>query len=825
VNGLLQLGIVLTAIDKMSGVITGATDKAAQGFARLQQTVSQVSAKMTEMGTKASLMGDGIMNGLQKPITAFANLDEASTNLRVAMLDNLGRIPPQFAEINRQAVELGNLLPGTTADFVNNAQALIEKGASLSSVVNGGLKAAAYLGVILKIPQAEAGALTAKFRETFGLAENELVKMADLTQRAKFSFGLAPEEIKYAAQYLGGTLNTLKLAGAENAKMVLAMQGLASQHGVEGSVFGTNFATMLTQTAMLEDKLGRNSKIMKEVNADLRHAGINMQFFDQAGNFVGLEKMVGELEKLNSLSQLDKLQVMTKLFGSEGTRVASILSDAGVAGLREAMALMDKQASIQQRIAEVNTSARNTWEALTGTVENFWAAVGGPMVTSLYPYMQAVNEFVGGPMMAWVDRNKDLVKWLGLAALAVGGLLVVLGGVGIVAGAVGSGVSALLGVFSAVAGGVGMLGRALAWLGPILGRTLLTAFLAAAKGAWAFTTALLANPITWIIAAVIALGVGIYMLVKHWDTVKAATQRFWDYLKTVAGSIGTALSSAITGGMAAIQSGVSRAVSAVAQVGGRLLSVFTSLPARMFQAGVGIIEQLWQGMMSAAGKLLDGVKGIAEKVRSYWPFSPAKAGPLRDLHRVRLIETIAEGVDAGPLVKAMTAAAGAGMAPVNKATVAAKATSLMGDAKWQDPRLQAILGKHGGMAAKATSLMGDSKWQDPRLQAILRKHGGMADPMPPTARALPRNLGRTVPVGGASAAPTPAPRPAAPAAASGRGGRGPGGGGGVTVNYSPTVTVQGPGGKDGLMAALKRHEHELVRLIEQVVARNARRAY
>ena len=796
-NGLLQLGIVLTAIDKMSGVITGATDKAAQGFARLQQTVSQVSAKMTEMGTKASLMGHGIVNALQTPVAAFADLDEASTNLRVAMMDNLGRIPPQFAEINRQAVELGNVLPGTTADFVNNAQALLEKGASLSSVINGGLKAASYLGVILKIPQAEAGALTAKFRETFGLAEDELVKMADLTQRAKFSFGLAPDEIKYAAQYLGGTLNTLKLAGAENAKMVLAMQGLASQRGIEGSVFGTNFSMMLTQTAMLKDKLGRNSKIMKEVNSDLRHAGINLQFFDQAGNFVGLEKMVSELEKLNVLSQQDKLKVMTKLFQGEGARVASVLSDVGVAGLREAMALMDKQASIQQRIDETNKSARNTWEALTGTIENFWAAVGGPMVTALYPYMQAVNEFVGGPLMEWAERNKDLVKWLGLAALAVGGFLVVLGGVGIVAGAIASGFSVVCGVFAVVGGAI----AALTW--PV-----------------ALVIGVLAAAATWIIANwshVQALFKGFWLGFQSglqpvmplfrqvgqaigWVGEKVG--QLWNWFMGLLGPVEASTGKAASFGVA-VGRAVGGIISWVVQANKAIfefiampvkaVAAFVSAAHEMYKAGGSFIDMLWAGMKAAASKLYEGVKEIAATVRSFWPFSPAKAGPLRDLHRVRIIETIAEGVNAGPLVKAMTAAAGAGMAPVNKATVAAKATSLMGDAKWQDPR----------------------------LQAILRRHGGMADPTPPAARAMPRNLGRTVPVGGAPAA--PAPRPAAGAAASGRGRPGQGGGGGVTVNY--TVNVKGGTDKDGLMAALKQHEHELVRLIEQVMARNARRAY
>ena len=73
------------------------------------------------------------------------------------------------------------------------------------------------------------------------------------------------------------------------------------------------------------------------------------------------------------------------------------------------------------------------------------------------------------------------------------------------------------------------LGRISAIVAPLLGKALLTAFLAAAKGAWALAVALAANPITWIIAGIIALGVAIYLLVKHWDVVKVATQQFWSW--------------------------------------------------------------------------------------------------------------------------------------------------------------------------------------------------------------------------------------------------------------------------------------------------------
>ena len=70
-------------------------------------------------------------------------------------------------------------------------------------------------------------------------------------------------------------------------------------------------------------------------------------------------------------------------------------------------------------------------------------------------------------------------------------------------------------------------------------------------------------------------------------------------------------------------------------------------------------------------------------------------------------------------------------------------------------------------------------------------------------------------------APKPAPR-LAPSAAAQSGAAAP-----VTVHFAPQITVQGGSGssKDDIMAALKKHEHELVQLIEQAMARNARRQY
>jgi len=633
VDNLLQIGIVLTAIDKMSGVLTGAAEKATQGFAKLQQRIKACSATMTEMGTKATLMGHGILTAMETPVKAFADLDEATTDLRVAMMDNLGQIPPQFAEINRQAVELGNLLPGTTADFVNSARALIENGTALDTIVGGGLKAASYLGVILKLPQAGAAEMVAKFREAFGLAENELTKMADLTQRAKFSFGLDPEEVKYAAQYAGGTLNNLKLTGLENTKMFLAMEGMARQKNVEGSVFGTNFATMLNSIGIMEQNLHKKSKIMKEINGDLKRSGINMQFFDRSGNFMGLENMITQLEKLNKLSQQDKLNVMNRLFHTEGARVAAILSEGGVAGLHKAMGTMDRQADIMQRIDTVTKSAKNTWEALTGTITNFWAAVGEPMVTALYPLINKVNEFVGGPLMDWVAQHKELVKWLGLGTAALGVLLVALGGLGIVAGAVGAGLAAVGGAVAVLVGPVGVAVAAIA-----AGATLVimhwSKLVAFSKGLWQGITAGLAplkglgGQVAGWFAPLLAVGRAAYnFFLRPWvDAIEQLIGWFGRLLSPITASTtaAQAMGYRVGRGIAAAITGVSG-----------LTKAFLALPATLYNAGVGMITQLLAGIKSAAGKLYSGWRR--------WPPKSAATGRLARPRKARSGTCIASG--------------------------------------------------------------------------------------------------------------------------------------------------------------------------------------
>jgi hypothetical protein len=91
-----------------------------------------------------------------------------------------------------------------------------------------------------------------------------------------------------------------------------------------------------------------------------------------------------------------------------------------------------------------------------------------------------------------------------------------------------------------------------------------------------------------------------------------------------------------------------------------------SYAAWMYQGGANLVKALASGIGSALMYPVHAIGGVLSAVRAHLPFSPAKVGPLRDLNRVRIVETIAQSITPGPAILAMrrTAAAVAIAAPM-----------------------------------------------------------------------------------------------------------------------------------------------------------------
>lgn len=93
-----------------------------------------------------------------------------------------------------------------------------------------------------------------------------------------------------------------------------------------------------------------------------------------------------------------------------------------------------------------------------------------------------------------------------------------------------------------------------------------------------------------------------------------------------------------------ISNGLSSALSSVLDFG-----------SRFFDAGANIVNMIASGISGAVGKVTSAIGDITQKIRNFLPFSPAKEGPLRDIHKLNFGGTISQGIYHGEreITKAM----------------------------------------------------------------------------------------------------------------------------------------------------------------------------
>ena len=94
----------------------------------------------------------------------------------------------------------------------------------------------------------------------------------------------------------------------------------------------------------------------------------------------------------------------------------------------------------------------------------------------------------------------------------------------------------------------------------------------------------------------------------------------------------------------AFKSGISRAKSFVSSGINGIVSFIRGLGSTFFNAGKGLIDMMAKGISNAASKVISKVKDLAQKVRNFLPFSPAKEGPLSDLDKLDFGGPIADSI-------------------------------------------------------------------------------------------------------------------------------------------------------------------------------------
>lgn len=185
-----------------------------------------------------------------------------------------------------------------------------------------------------------------------------------------------------------------------------------------------------------------------------------------------------------------------------------------------------------------------------------------------------------------------------------------------------------------------------AWMG-------IQALFHAARMAAAWFIAL--GPIGWVIAAVVGL---VVLIIANWDKVKKWTVKIWsavwNWIKDIASKIKNWVSDKFGALKNTVNEKMSATWSIIRAIWSNILSYFKSID--LYESGKAIMQSAIDGLSAMKGKILGVVDNIVGAVRDFWPFSPAKRGPLSDIHRMDFKGPIRTSIEKAksPLVRATT---------------------------------------------------------------------------------------------------------------------------------------------------------------------------
>lgn len=626
----LKIAVLLSAVDNMSKIIDQSVSKSQQRLRQLTDTMKADFAK----GTAAIAAGAAVAASMTPAISAYAELENASVRLETSMMRMGGKTDELFKPVNDLAIQLGSRLPGTTADFQTLFKVMLDGGVSARSILDGVGQSAAYLSVALEMPYAEAGKFAAKMKEATGTTDSDFMALMDTIARTK-QLGVEVGEMQYAFGRSAGALKLMGIQGLEASKSISVLYASLIRAGLSGETVGTGFSSILNNII--------NPDKFSKAQAAAAQLGVSLQFMKD-GKFLGIENLIFQLDKLRQFSAEERGSVVNALTGGgQDAQMLQTLITNGIAGFEQLSGKMKDQATLNEKVEKQLGTLTNTFEAATGNFTNMMAAIGSSMGPMLKTLAAAFGEITTA-VTKFAETNPEIFAFigtlmgLGAAALIVGGLTYYLHG-----------------AWTAAKAGLILFNNATK-----IGTAI----------QWAWNAAMLANPAVWITVAIIALVAAVALLVWKWKEVTAYFEKSTGVMRFV-----LILFKALFSPILLVAWAIRKVIDnwdGIQAFFGMILGEVTALPSKLFEAGQKIVSSIKDGIASKWDDFKGWWGDKIQSIRDFLPFSPAKVGPLKDIHKLKFVETIAASIKPAPLVRAVrgvTAAAAMALATPSAAGV------------------------------------------------------------------------------------------------------------------------------------------------------------
>lgn len=304
----------------VTAALSGLTAVSNQANATAQAFRTAAPAALLFVGAAASV---GAV--LTSSITSAADFEHQMSGIKsVLTVDELA----QFGgALDALALKLGRDTVFTSRQAAAAIEELIKAGVPVAAVLEGAGAAALNLASATGVTTAEAATIAAQAMNTFGLQAGNLTEVVDRLSSVASASASDVSFLRFGLAAVGGVAAGVGLSFNDTAVAL----GLMSSRFATGADAGTSFKAFLN--GLIPDSK-KQITLFKQLGLITEENG--NAFFDEAGHLRNLEQIAGTLhDSLAGLTDMQRQQALTTIFGTDGQRAANALFALGADAVQQ----------------------------------------------------------------------------------------------------------------------------------------------------------------------------------------------------------------------------------------------------------------------------------------------------------------------------------------------------------------------------------------------------------------------------------------------------------------------------------------------------------
>lgn len=498
-----RLDFILALTDK----ITAPLGKVKMGFSELTE--------QSEKNIKTMGMGLGGVTG------AFVGINQSlapalEMNRALGEVKSLGVAEDALTALNQKALEFSMTYGESARDFVASAY-------SMEGAIKGltGTQLATFTNssnLLAKATKSDAETTSAYMGTMYNLFKGQ----ADAMGKGE-----------WVEKLTGQTALAVKLFRTDGAQLKDAFKEVGAIATASGVGIAEQFAVIGSLSSTMEggDAGGRYKAFFENLGAASQKMG--MKFTDSQGKALPILDIMAKLEgKLGDLTSASASAKLMEAFGGEGAQVIGALAKDSDR-LRNSMDKLGKVRGLEEA-KNMADAMVDPWQQFGAAVEALRVVFGQVLLPILTPVMAKLSA-IASTLARWTQLFPNIARVIGIVTLTILAIIAAMSLLTFTVGACRMAWLAMVTVWKVVQM-VSLRTTAVFLLQKLLMLTyitvisLLTVGLGLVRGAmlmwqgviWLVNAALLANPVVWVVIAVMALVAAVIAAVVYWDEWTAA---------------------------------------------------------------------------------------------------------------------------------------------------------------------------------------------------------------------------------------------------------------------------------------------------------------